>query len=114
MATTATTTAHVPSETLPPPVSERANLVGWLRRNLFNTPVNSLLTILLGIGVVMVVVPLVNWAVLTATWWADNKEGCAAGGGRWSACAGGNISTASTRSTSSGGSTSPPSCSSAA
>ena len=83
MATTATTTAHVPSETLPPPVSERANLVGWLRRNLFNTPVNSLLTILLGIGVVMVVVPLVNWAVLNATWWADNKEGCAAGGACW-------------------------------
>jgi general L-amino acid transport system permease protein len=79
----ATLTDTHASEPLLPPVSERPTVLGWLRRNLFNTPMNSVITILLLALIVMTVVPLFNWAVLNATWWADSKAGCAAGGACW-------------------------------
>jgi general L-amino acid transport system permease protein len=73
----------VTGEPLLPPVSERPTVLGWLRRNLFNTPFNSVLSILLIVLIVMTVVPLFQWAVWNSSWWADNKEGCAAGGACW-------------------------------
>jgi general L-amino acid transport system permease protein len=72
-----------PGETLLPPISERPTVLGWLRRNLFNTPFNSVLSVLIIVLIVMTVVPLFQWAVWNSTWWADNKEGCTAGGACW-------------------------------
>ena len=77
------TSLHVPADTLPPPISERRNLIGWLRRNLFNTPLNSVITVLLLAAVIMAVIPLFRWAVFNATWWANTKEGCTVGGACW-------------------------------
>jgi general L-amino acid transport system permease protein len=52
---------------LPPPASE-IGAIGWLRRNLFSSWLNSILTIL-GIAlVVMAVPPAVNWLIFNATW----------------------------------------------
>jgi general L-amino acid transport system permease protein len=71
------------SPDLAPPISERPTVLGWLRRNLFSTPFNSILTILILILIYVTMVPLFQWAVLNSSWWADNKEQCTAGGACW-------------------------------
>ena len=57
--------------------------IGWLRRNLFNSPFNSVLTLAIVVLIAYVTVPLLNWAFLNATWNADSKDGCTAGGACW-------------------------------
>jgi general L-amino acid transport system permease protein len=68
---------------LAPPLSERPTVIGWLRRNLFSTPFNCVLTILILLLLYATLVPLVQWALLNASWHADSKEQCAAGGACW-------------------------------
>jgi len=63
---------------LPPPASERLGVVGWLRRNLFNSPLNSLLTILVLWLLWVTLVPAFEWAVLNAVWSAESKQDCEA------------------------------------
>ena len=75
--------SHTPQADLAPPLAERQDIIGWLRRNLFNTPFNSVLSVLLIGLIAMTVVPLLQWAVLNATWWANSKAECTAGGACW-------------------------------
>lgn len=75
--------SHTPSADLAPPISERQDIVGWLRRNLFNSPLNSLLTLLILALILYCTVPLVSWALINATWSAGSKEECTAGGACW-------------------------------
>jgi general L-amino acid transport system permease protein len=51
---------------VPAPRSERA--VGWARRNLFSSRLNTLLTILVGGLAVWLVLSLVRWVLVTADW----------------------------------------------
>ncbi|MFO1067035.1 MAG: amino acid ABC transporter permease [Geminicoccaceae bacterium] len=78
-----TVTRSEPMEPMLPPVSERPTLVGWLRRNLFSSPVNSVISILLILLLLWIIVPFVRWAFVDATWLADSREGCTAGGACW-------------------------------
>jgi general L-amino acid transport system permease protein len=61
---------------LPPPPSRRG-LFGWLRANLFSSPLNSVLT-LLGVTLLYVTIPpVLNWAVFNANWAGTTRESCA-------------------------------------
>lgn len=55
------------AETLPPP-STAVGPVAWLRANLFSGPINSLITILLAIGMGWLVLTIGEWAVTEARW----------------------------------------------
>ncbi|MBW4655476.1 MAG: amino acid ABC transporter permease [Kaiparowitsia implicata GSE-PSE-MK54-09C] len=51
-----------------PPAIAATGPVAWLRKNLFNTWLNSLLTLIIGALLVMATVRFGNWAVNTAQW----------------------------------------------
>jgi general L-amino acid transport system permease protein len=69
-----------------PPIAERPNVLGWLRRNLFNSPLNSVLTLLILWLLWETLIPLINWAFIDATWFATSKEGCLVEGVKLGAC----------------------------
>ncbi len=71
------------SPALLPPVSERLGPLAWLKRNLFSTWYNSLLTILVGYLLYVVLVPFFEWAILNATFFGDSKEACDFDGACW-------------------------------
>lgn len=66
-----------------PPVTERIGVLAWLKHNLFSTWYNGLLTILVGYLLWLTLVPFFEWAVLNATFTADSKDACPAGGACW-------------------------------
>ncbi|HVW92907.1 MAG TPA: amino acid ABC transporter permease [Devosia sp.] len=65
------------AETLPPP-RRTSGPIGWARANLFGSAADALLTIIGIVIAVAVLVPLVEWAFVNATWTGDNREACAA------------------------------------
>ncbi|HWX81985.1 MAG TPA: amino acid ABC transporter permease [Xanthobacteraceae bacterium] len=68
---------QAPAPSLPPP-SLRAGVFGWLRVNLFSSPLNIALT-LLCIGLIAwVVPPLVRFLLINATWSGSDREACLA------------------------------------
>ena len=56
-------------------------LIRWARGNLFNSPANSVLTVLVLAALWQVVPPLLDWAVIRAHWGAGEAETCRATGG---------------------------------
>ena len=54
-------------EHLAPPITS-VGPVGWLRRNLFSTWYNSLLTVLVGAALVALLIQVVQWALAEARW----------------------------------------------
>ncbi|MFL5335225.1 MAG: amino acid ABC transporter permease [Geminicoccaceae bacterium] len=73
------------TETLPmaPPLAERQGPIGWMRRNLFATPFDIALTLLVLLVLAMVVPPLFRWAVLNASLTATSREQCPVNGACW-------------------------------
>ena len=71
------------SLSMAPPIAERPGVVGWIRRNLFATPLDIALTLLVLLVLFMVVPPLVEWAIINANWTAVNREQCPADGACW-------------------------------
>ena len=59
----------------PPPASE-VGPIHWLRENLFDGVVNSILTLVSIVAVVMIVPPLFDWIFLKGVWNADSLGGC--------------------------------------
>ncbi len=53
----------------------------WVRTNLFNTPLNAALTLLITFALVKLVPPLVDWAVLHASVTAPDAAACRESGG---------------------------------
>jgi general L-amino acid transport system permease protein len=53
----------------------------WLRANLFSTPLSSALTLLVLYGLIKIVPPFVDWAIIKASLTAPNEQACAARGG---------------------------------
>ncbi|MCG8611167.1 MAG: amino acid ABC transporter permease, partial [Pseudomonadales bacterium] len=60
---------------LPPPASE-VGVVGWLRKNLFSSPFNSVLTILALYGLYLTLPPMVNWLFIDAAWRGTDRAVC--------------------------------------
>ena len=73
------------SESLPiaPPLAERHGPIGWMKRNLFATPFDIVLTLLVLLVLAMIVPPLFRWAVLNASWTAANRTECPVDGACW-------------------------------
>ena len=72
--------AHIPHPNLPPPVST-IGAIGWLRRNLFSSPLNIALTILAAYLLYIALPPLLRWTLWDTHWSGDSREACPADGG---------------------------------
>ncbi|MGB0467563.1 MAG: amino acid ABC transporter permease [Pontibacterium sp.] len=68
--------------TLAPPAST-VGLIGWLRKNLFNGPFNSIFTLLLGYLVISLSIPSLNWLFIDADWFGSSRDACTSGGACW-------------------------------
>ena len=64
-----------PSQARPAPVSE-TSVVGWLRKNLFNSVGNSLLTVFMLYLIYLTLSGVIGWGYLDATFVADNRREC--------------------------------------
>ncbi len=64
----------------PPPAGSRG-AAGWIRQRLFSSPLNILITILLVWLLLMGLPPLVEWALIKASFTANNAQECRAGPG---------------------------------
>ena len=74
-----------PSQTdvIKPPSSE-VGVLGWLRHNLFNSPFNSIATILI-VGLLIRVIPdFIQWAFIDSVWFTSGKECHEVEGACWS------------------------------
>ena len=49
---------------------------GWLVANLFSSPLNGILTVVLGFVMVWLAWSIFDWAVLSAVWRGENREAC--------------------------------------
>lgn len=69
MTTMSASTPSLPSRTevLPPP-TERYTVLGWLRKNLFSTWYNALLTVIFGVIVILLLRSALEWALTQARW----------------------------------------------
>ena len=56
-----------PLPDLPPPL-ESIGIIGWLRENLFNSKLNSLLTIIAALFLWKTIPPLLAWTIFDASW----------------------------------------------
>lgn len=71
-------TTHAP--VLPPPRNHQG-AVAWLRASLFSSPLNTLLTVLVGWLLLMAVPAMVEWLFIKANFSASNAQECRASGG---------------------------------
>ena len=63
----------VPHPDLPPPAST-VGVIGWLRRNLFSSPSNTVLTIVSAYIIYVTVPPFLDWAIFSANWNAGTSR----------------------------------------
>ncbi len=68
----------IPSPSLPPPTLE-TGVGGWLKRNLFSSPGNALLTFAGLALLAWAVPPAVKWAFIDANWFGDSRQACDTG-----------------------------------
>jgi general L-amino acid transport system permease protein len=66
-----------PADRLPPPVL-RSGVIGWLRENLFSSPLNIALTVICVLFLAWIVPPLLRFFLFDAVWSGDNREACLA------------------------------------
>ena len=55
-------------------------LYGWARQNLFSSPLNVVLTLVVGALALSVIWRVVDWAIIRAAWTGENRDVCAAPG----------------------------------
>lgn len=68
--------------TLPPP-SNSVGAIGWLKANLFNGPINSVMSlIIVGLSLYFLL-PFLQWAFIDASWLGDSREACNTEGACW-------------------------------
>ncbi len=72
--------ASRPEPTLPAPVAA-AGVLGWLRQNLFSSPINTLVTIIVLYAIYRIVDPLISWAFINAVWTGTSADACPDGHG---------------------------------
>ncbi|SBS31081.1 Inner membrane amino-acid ABC transporter permease protein YhdY [Marinomonas aquimarina] len=71
-----------PSPSLPPPQSS-VGAVAWIRKNFFSSPLNIALTLFSLYILYLLLPPMVQWALIDATWQGTSKAACTAGGACW-------------------------------
>jgi general L-amino acid transport system permease protein len=60
-----------------------SRIVDWLRRNLFSSISNTLLTLLVVAAFALIVPPVFNWAIADATISGSDRSACTGGGACW-------------------------------
>lgn len=60
---------------LPPPTSS-SGLVGWLKTNLFSSPMNALISVVSIYFILTFLIPVVDWALISAAWTGEGREAC--------------------------------------
>ncbi len=60
---------------LPPPRSE-VGVLGWVKHNLFSSPLNTVMTLLAIWFLWLLIPPMFEWMVLDAIWTADSRKEC--------------------------------------
>ncbi len=73
---------HTPHPDLAPPISS-VGAIGWLRKNLFSSPLNTMLTMMALFVLYQLLPPFINWAIIEANWVGDTKEACVKDGACW-------------------------------
>ncbi|MGD1934248.1 MAG: amino acid ABC transporter permease [Candidatus Phaeomarinobacter sp.] len=70
--------AFVRTETKPalPPPNRTTGVVAWMQANLFSSISNTLLTLFGGYLIFLIVPPLLDWALFSATFTGDNRDAC--------------------------------------
>jgi len=66
-----------------PPLAS-VGVIGWIRQNLFNSPLNSVLTIIIMAGFIQLLPPLVKWAFIDSAWFTSADVCKDASGACWS------------------------------
>ena len=59
------------------PPKAMSGTIGWVRENLFSSPLNAVLTIASLYFLYLVVPPFVQWAVVDAVWFGNSNKACA-------------------------------------
>ncbi|ANG63656.1 amino acid ABC transporter permease [Marinobacterium aestuarii] len=67
---------------LPPPPN-MVGVIGWMRRNLFNGPINSVATLVIGFLAIYWLTPVLQWMFIDADWIGESREACTSGGACW-------------------------------
>ena len=67
---------------LPPPAST-IGLQGWLRQNLFSSPLNTLATLVGLYLIYLTLPPFLSWAIFDADWAGSSAEDCTSDGACW-------------------------------
>lgn len=80
--------AYVRTEEAPllPAPPSTVGVQGWLIKNLFSSPLNSVFTVLLGAMLAWYIWDIVYWALITAVWTGSDREACLIEGGVTGAC----------------------------
>ncbi|MGH7279325.1 MAG: amino acid ABC transporter permease, partial [Candidatus Rokuibacteriota bacterium] len=65
------------------PPTATVGVAGWLRQNLFPSPLNAALTLLVLYVLYLVVPPVVRWAFIDADWLGSTREACDRDGACW-------------------------------
>jgi general L-amino acid transport system permease protein len=65
------------------PPSASAGVIGWLRTNLFNSVLNTILTLAAVYLLALTIPPVVRWAFVDAIWHAENGHACHGDGACW-------------------------------
>lgn len=68
---------HAPAEKLPPPIAH-AGIVGWLRANLFSSPMNVILTLICAGLIIWIVPPVLRFLLIDAVWSGNDRMVCLA------------------------------------
>lgn len=63
--------------TLPPPIIE-SGIIGWMRKNLFSSPLSAILTIASLVVMWFTLAPIVEFLIIDAVWEGQNREACLA------------------------------------
>ncbi|RQW63542.1 amino acid ABC transporter permease [Vibrio viridaestus] len=67
---------------LPPPANTRG-VMGWMLKNLFNSPVNTVLTFVIAYFAFTGIWHVVDWAFINANWMGDTRDACTKDGACW-------------------------------
>ncbi|MGM0914905.1 MAG: amino acid ABC transporter permease [Pseudomonadota bacterium] len=80
MEPTSTRTEMIPERRAP---DMRRGAAGWLRANLFNTPLNGAVTVATAALLAWLLWPALQWSVLQADWLGSSREACSGEGACW-------------------------------
>jgi len=71
-----------PLPDLPAP-NATTGVIGWMRTNLFSTPLYTVLTLVVAYVLYITLVPVLDWAIFSANFVGDDKTACVSGGACW-------------------------------